>query len=136
MPVCRICKNTVIRDHFKVREMMFGLGEEFDYFLCTQCNCLQIETIPENIGKYYEGAYYSHSEDRSLLKRLSKQLAAWRDRAVLYNDSLPGKIIALFVPAREEIRFISYLDGIDRHSRILDIGSGIGFILHRLEALG
>lgn len=136
MPVCRICKNTDIKDFYRVREMMFGLGEEFDYFLCTQCNCLQIAAVPGAIGKYYDGAYYSHTDDRSLLKRLSMQMAAWRDKAELYNESLLGKIIARFVPAREEIRFISYLDGIDKHSRILDIGSGMGFFLHRLEALG
>ena len=115
---------------------MFGLGEEFDYFLCTTCNCLQIASIPENLGKYYEGGYYSYSVDRSLFKRLSVQMAIWRDKSVLYNRSLAGKIVSWFVPAREEIQFISYLDGIDRHSKILDMGSGAGFYLHRLDDLG
>jgi SAM-dependent methyltransferase len=136
MTVCRICKNTDIRDFYRVKEMMFGLGEYFDYFYCGRCNCFQIASIPETIGKYYEGAYYSHSTDDSLLKRLGTAMAVLRDKAALYNESLLGKIIGLFVPSREEIRFISYLDGIDRHSRILDIGSGAGFYLHRLEDLG
>lgn len=116
--------------------MMFGLGEDFDYFHCPQCNSLQIAAIPENLGKYYEGGYYSYTADHSPLKRLSIQMAIWRDSYVIYGGHPLGKIISWFVPAREEITFISYLEGIDRHSKILDMGSGVGFYLHRLDDLG
>ncbi|HLZ87909.1 MAG TPA: class I SAM-dependent methyltransferase [Puia sp.] len=137
MPECRICKNDKgIKDVYRVKEMMFGLDEYFEYFLCPVCNCLQIVAFPEDMGKYYGAAYYSHSPDKSLLKRLSTRMAEWRDKADLFNEHFLGRIIALFVPGREEIRFISYLGGIHKHSRILDVGSGMGFYLHRLEALG
>jgi hypothetical protein len=131
MPVCRICKNTEIKDFYRVSEMMFGLGEDFDYFHCPQCNCLQIASIPENLGKYYEGGYYSYTADHSLLKRLSIQMAIWRDRSVLYGGHPLGKIVSWFVPAREEITFIAYLQGSDRLSKLLDMGTGVGFYLHR-----
>lgn len=116
--------------------MMFGLDEYFDYFFCPVCQCLQIASIPAEMDKYYDGNYYSLAADRSLKKRLSTQLAIWRDKADLYHRNLLGKLIVPFVPAREEIRFISYLEGIDQHSRILDIGSGVGWWLNRLQALG
>src|SRR5258708_24309205 len=137
MPECRICNNDKgITEFYRVREMMFGLDEYFQYFFCPVCNCLQIVSFPEDMGKYFEGAYYSHSPDQSLLKKLSSRMAVWRDKADLFNESVLGKMIALFVPGREEIRFISYLDGIGKDSRILDVGSGMGFYLHRLESLG
>jgi SAM-dependent methyltransferase len=116
--------------------MMFGLDEYFDYFLCPECYCLQLASIPEALDKYYDANYYSHSPDNGPLKRLSNRMAVWRDKADLYHNHLAGKIISWFVPSREEIRFISYLDGIGKHSKILDIGSGMGFHLRRLESLG
>ena len=137
MPECRICKNDRdITEFFRVKEMMFGLDEYFEYFRCPVCNCLQITALPAEMDKYYSGAYYSHSTDISLLKRLSVRMAVLRDKADLFNESLLGKMIGLFVAGREEIRFVTYLDGIDRNSRILDVGSGMGFYLHRLSALG
>jgi SAM-dependent methyltransferase len=137
MPECRICKNDKdIKEFYRVKEMMFGLEEYFEYFLCPVCTCLQIVSFPEEMGKYYEGAYYSHSPDQSLMKRISTRMAELRDKADVFNESVLGKLIALFVPGREEIRFISYLAGVNKGSRILDVGSGMGFYLRRLEALG
>jgi hypothetical protein len=28
------------------REMMFGLGDSFEYLQCTRCGCLQIAVVP------------------------------------------------------------------------------------------
>ena len=137
MPFCRICKNDDVKETYRVKEMMFGLNEYFDYFLCPECHCLQIASIPEVMDKYYDATnYYSHTTDNSLLKRLSTRMAVWRDKSDLYHNHPAGKLISFFVPSREEIRFISYLDGIGKNSKILDIGSGMGFHLRRLESLG
>lgn len=38
---------------------MFGSREEFVYFLCSTCGCLQIAAIPNNLAKYYPANYYS-----------------------------------------------------------------------------
>lgn len=43
--------------------MMFGMREQFDYFQCGLCECLQIIDIPQNIEKYYPHNYPSY--DRS-----------------------------------------------------------------------
>lgn len=58
---CRIC-NTV-DDHpiFVGREMMFGTREEFEYFQCNTCDCLQITDIPSNLDKYYPPDYAPHT---------------------------------------------------------------------------
>ena len=58
---CRICYSEGYFHTYLVREMFYGTRDEFEYFLCPNCNCLQIAEIPENVGQYYEDGYYSFS---------------------------------------------------------------------------
>ncbi|MCR5338354.1 MAG: methyltransferase domain-containing protein, partial [Lachnospiraceae bacterium] len=58
---CRICCNEGYFQTYLVREMFYGTKEEFEYFACPNCNCLQISEIPDDLGKYYEDGYYSFS---------------------------------------------------------------------------
>ena len=44
---CNICGNRKDNNHFIVKEMMFGLLDEFNYFQCFKCRCLQIAEIPK-----------------------------------------------------------------------------------------
>ncbi len=39
--------------------MQSGTEEEFEYFVCEHCKCLQIAEIPENLGDYYGEQYFS-----------------------------------------------------------------------------
>ena len=56
---CRLCGDEAEHKVFYVKEMFFGTGEEFTYFECDKCQCIQIWEIPENIGKFYGEGYYS-----------------------------------------------------------------------------
>ena len=58
---CRICGTQGEFQSYLVREMMQGTKEEFEYFVCGNCNCLQIAEVPEDLGKYYGENYYSFS---------------------------------------------------------------------------
>lgn len=60
--VCRICGRRNKNKTYTVKEMMYGTREEFDYFVCSSCNCMQIAKVPEDLGKYYSSHYYSLSE--------------------------------------------------------------------------
>ena len=51
--ICKICSNYENNKEFKIREMMFGFRDEFTYFECSKCGCLQIAKIPKNVEKYY-----------------------------------------------------------------------------------
>lgn len=133
---CKICGNSNIKDHYVIKEMMFGLDESFRYFLCNECQCLQIEEVPAAMEKYYDHNYYSFRPDHSLLKKMATKMAVLRDKSELYKESITGKIISWFTSSREEVRFVAYLKEINKHSKILDIGSGIGFHLKRLSDLG
>lgn len=60
LTVCRICGRKGMNKTFRGKEMMFGTREEFDYFVCGSCQCMQIATIPKNLGRYYDDNYYSY----------------------------------------------------------------------------
>lgn len=58
-PTCRICGAADNHPTFIGREMMFGTQEEFEYFQCKSCGCLQITEIPGDLGRFYPSSYYS-----------------------------------------------------------------------------
>lgn len=60
---CRLCKAEGMFESYLVREMMQNTGEEFEYFVCGECNCLQIAKIPSDLGKYYGRDYYSFAQE-------------------------------------------------------------------------
>lgn len=56
--------------------MMFGFRDEFTYFECSKCGCIQIIEIPRNMGKYYTPNYYSFKKldkPNNFIKRLWKK---------------------------------------------------------------
>ena len=61
MHTCRICGYSGECESITAREMMQGKREEFEYFICPQCNCMQIASVPDNLGDYYGKGYYSFS---------------------------------------------------------------------------
>ena len=63
---CRICGSKENAIHIKVREMMIPTREEFGYFECANCHCLQIEKIPDNLGEYYGEDYYSFQDTEAV----------------------------------------------------------------------
>lgn len=60
---CRLCKAEGMFDSYLVREMMQNTGEEFEYFVCAECGCLQIAEIPDDLGRYYGKDYYSFAQE-------------------------------------------------------------------------
>ncbi len=50
---CRICSASGGHEGHRLRERMFGWGDEFDYFKCRQSGCLQIERVPADLAHYY-----------------------------------------------------------------------------------
>lgn len=60
---CRLCGAEGMFDTYLVQEMMQDSREEFEYFVCAECNCLQIAEIPSDLGKYYGRDYYSFEQE-------------------------------------------------------------------------
>ncbi len=125
MNECRVCRNTEGNQAYMVPEMLAGTGEIFPYFQCGSCGCLQIAQIPENLGKYYGGQYYSFSPPN-----FSKQerVARWyRDKFCLTGQGAIGRLLADRLP-NGKLEILRHA-GLSTDSRILDVGAGTGYFL-------
>lgn len=133
--VCKICNNSINNTSFKVREMMIGLREEFNYFQCSECECLQILDVPDNMDKFYPSNYYSFNQ-KLLIKntRLKKWLAYHRANYALFNKGIIGMFLNYLHP-NPIFRLISTTN-INVNSRVLDIGCGSGNILYAMKHSG
>lgn len=125
---CKICGNDKDNKVFKVKEMMFGCRETFDYFECSQCGCLQIYTIPQNMSKYYPPDYLSFQmEKKSFKEKIKRILDTKRDKfSIIFNGFLGFSYYPDFL-SRNKLNF---------DARILDVGTGIGALPLLLHDIG
>jgi SAM-dependent methyltransferase len=137
---CRICGNLIVRT-LSVREMMYGLREQFEYFECDACGCVQIATYPQDIARHYPDNYYrdiargtkATATPGELLKDWARsqllQFPTFRDRWFRTPSTeawLAGKPLMRH-----------YLDRLDTSkARILDVGCGEGLNLQHLRTIG
>ena len=98
LKTCRICRTHEHHSVYDVREMMFGSREVFRYFQCTACGCLQIEDIPEDLGRYYPSDYYSFNQKTEPPKHgvLYRWLQKQRCRTAIFGRGF--KLNALVKP--------------------------------------
>ena len=130
---CRICGNENNSEKYILKEMMYGTREEFEYFKCSDCGCLQIESFPKNIQDYYPPDYlFFPKSDSSLLKNY---LLKKREKYILTGKSFLGKFLSrkFGIPA-------SYLwlkkVSLKPDDSILEVGCGNGELLLKLEEAG
>ncbi len=133
---CRICGNEDRNKTFLTREMMFGLREQFKYFECAQCGCLQIARIPHDLSRYYQPEYFSlvpctvYEEYR--FKRYLKRLQAAH---LLGRKNVMGKILTLLFGRPTFVEWLRQIP-IEFDDAILDVGSGAGKLLLNLHQVG
>src|SRR5690349_16773153 len=108
---CRVCRNTETKEQYVVREMMFGMRDEFVYDRCSSCLSIQIRDIPsqEVLWKYYPENYYSRVDDdgdapgsspKAALRHFAKK---WRLRHTLGKFDLRGFLVSLVWPEEASI---------------------------------
>lgn len=132
---CKICNNTENNQKLIINEMMFGTKEGFNYFRCNQCNCIQIEQIPYNLGDYYPSDYYSYqSDDKNLKPKISNKIMF--DFYTGYKRTLLGKILRKKHPSSTFHSWFRKLETNNRNTKILDVGCGGGELLKELYKAG
>ncbi|MBC7743882.1 MAG: class I SAM-dependent methyltransferase, partial [Flavobacterium sp.] len=123
---CKICHFS-FSAQYTFREMMFGTRDEFLYYECSNCGCLQIAEVPKIIERYYPAHYYSFNlKIPELIKRKSGLMA------VIQKLSLNKKERKLRKGAYSYLLPIH----IEKHHKILDVGCGKGELICRLYNMG
>lgn len=133
MTKCEICGERKKLNFFRAKELMIGYRDEFDYFECKTCGCIQIVEIPVNLQKYYDSDYYSFEPPKNnFIKNYLK-----KKRAIYYlnHKSLFGYFLSKFIEPPELITWIKKAQ-INVNSSILDIGCGTGKLLLDFANIG
>ncbi len=130
MDSCRICGNSEGNREFRPREMMFGLRDEFAYFQCAACGCLQIRDFPPDMARFYPANYYSMEAKLPFpkgfpLDSLRRWESLFRLRVHNFGNTKRRQIFDWLRGA-----------GVDFDSNILDVGCGRGKLLHQLRLDG
>ena len=114
----------------QARETQDMTGETFTYRQCPQCGSLQIDEVPDDLGRYYDASSYSSFNVRTSLV----------DRPVIQNPLARTALrVAGAVHRRTGrgvgLRFVRDA-GISPDQSVIDIGSGIGENLVHMRLLG
>lgn len=129
---CRICKGEIKRS-IAVREMMFGTNDIFTYSECANCGCLQINSIPADISRYYPSRYYSYElTSNGMFKSLRRRTR--RGLILSIPDSLEW--LMGFFSGKDPLFHAYRKLGINRNSAVLDVGAGAGTHVLELRKAG
>ncbi|TNE97946.1 MAG: class I SAM-dependent methyltransferase [Deltaproteobacteria bacterium] len=120
---CRICLNENSNSHFLAFEKMFGTNQSFDYFICSECGCLQITEEIKDMRPHYPDDYYSFEENKSLRKRLKEKVKRLYFKFASTNH------------LRIESQGLGAFD-LNSDTKILDIGCGRGNFIKFLKSKG
>ncbi len=132
---CRICSNLDGNKYHVVSEMMYGTKDKFNYIECNKCGCLQIESPPEDMFKYYQSDYYSFQFTLDLKNRIKLIMRSFLIGRRLSKNKFIKKIFSSY----QIYPFIDFLYGngyLTHDAKILDIGCGSGSLLLQLKYLG
>jgi hypothetical protein len=77
---CRICGNDEDNKDYYVKDYEFGGRNTFHYFQCSECKCLQIAEIPEDMSIYYDSGYYSFEAPKN---GITNKLRVFRDSLLI-----------------------------------------------------
>ena len=119
---CADCGNAAGNTILEAREMMFGTREAFSYAVCAACRTLRLLDVPADMSRFYGSAYYSTRRD--FRRWVRRHHTAYRLAHLVLTRRLPD--LPAWWPAQHR----------DRGTRVLDVGSGAGNLLLRLQSLG
>jgi len=137
---CKICDNKENNKDLKIKEVYFsGTRELFNFLECGHCGCLQL--LDENIdlsGTYYDNSTYGSFQEIKQSK-MKHKLITWRNKFAILGKirgvpDIVGYLLNKRKPMPVAWRIIG--DYSDIHSKILDVGCGIGGYLNDLHEIG
>ncbi len=130
---CRVCGDR-INETLATREMMFGTQDKFTYRLCATCGCWQIETIPDDMARYYGDGYYAMGEPEPV-RGFSRWVQRQRARHLLGSSNPIGAWAVRRYGVPPSLEWVRTA-GKGLEHRILDVGCGAGHLLVKMSAYG
>jgi len=137
---CPVCLTRLSSKPFLVREMMYGLRDEFAYAECASCGCVWLTDSPSDPQRYYPAAYYP--APAAVTEATSLKTVLWHERAkyCLLGSGLFGRLLANVYgrPSAGIFGNPDYYVWLKKvaatfSSKILDVGCGEGTLLARLH---
>ncbi len=112
------------------------MDEEFSYFECSQCGCLQLERIPADMAKYYPANYFSFAKE---IKERKNPFGDFLNSKRLQYAVGNGGLLGLFLSSLSRpLTYASWLKtaGCKTDANILDVGCGHGRLLLKMAQGG
>lgn len=129
--ICRICGSTKDHQFYVASEKMFGIGGNFNYFQCSDCQCLQIEEINIDLSEFYPANYYSLN---AVFPKKKNKLIQYRNKAAIFPNNFLDRFLLKIKP-HAPLQALSLVNPkINFH--IADIGCGAGHLIYDLHELG
>jgi SAM-dependent methyltransferase len=123
---CRICGNDQDNARHPAREMQYGTREVFNYIECSACGCVQIETIPEDLGRFYPNDYFSFRPWRALSRDPVRSFVdPYRVRNSFGEPNLIGQLAEAISSPLSYVEWVKRA-GLGRGAAVLDVGCGAG----------
>lgn len=113
---------------------MFGYRDKFNYFQCSNCDCLQIADIPSNMSKYYPSNYYSFASIKKTSNPIINFIKKLRDNYAIFNKGMIGKLLYNKFPNIKLPNLVNLY--LTKKMRILDVGCGSGTLLYNIARTG
>jgi SAM-dependent methyltransferase len=141
--ICSTCGSDENYTEHEIREMLYGSREPFSYLECLQCGSLQIQKVPSDLARHYPIDYLGSPQSSELLpetflrKSVRKILRQQRTACILHHWNLIGWAVNKIRKDPLAPHLVALRSAGPRaESRILDVGCGPGYLLHRLRELG
>jgi len=137
MHICVICNNSFENKIIEPKEMMFGFRDKFKYFQCSECGCLQIIDIPEDMSKYYPSTYYSYSEKTK--KTISNKIKDYLlPSSMKFRMGISKSLVGLMSNFRYSSTFPWINNDIGQfyNKSVLDVGCGSGLLISYFKKCG
>lgn len=134
MSQCLICGSPDLETPFPVREMMVGTSEEFHYAGCPVCGTVSLVDPPADWSSYYQtDDYYSFSEHEDEQPRPAHPV-----KAAVVSTLLRVRLPSAVYDRDYRLAVARWFRGLGvrRSSRILDVGTGAGWLLHLMASAG
>ena len=133
---CVACGVKLKKDlFFLAKEMMYGFRENFKYFQCDKCECLQISHLPKDLSKFYPTDYYSYHEPNVSTNKIINFIKKKRAIYCIERKSLFGMFVSFTYGIPDWHKWFKLID-LKFSDKILDVGSGGGDLLFNMNIEG